>query len=185
MKRLLSWLTAIGLVALPATAMAAASFHITLATAAPETFRANGNAIENWTWLRAEGDFAEWEWAPMEAAPREACLNLGFLVTNRPNGGSGHNAHIRLRITGHDGKVHIARVTLRNPFRPIVNSDSGGTGYQAHGAICLTSLARLAPKGFRLRLEWRDTGERHIAVRHDAALLAYTVRSQAPDGAPR
>lgn len=183
MKRLLTFILVTGLAGL--SQAAADEDRSELITVAPDGYQASGNTIEEWTWLRAGGDFAEWEWAPANAAPGDACLNLSALVTNHPNGGSGHDARVRVTLYGNGGESRTIYLALRNPFRPIVESDTGGKGYQAYGAACSRSLAGLVPVGFRMRVEWDDASRMNVAVRREAALLAYTIRPRPPDDALR
>ncbi|MBL8836340.1 MAG: hypothetical protein JNL66_08850, partial [Alphaproteobacteria bacterium] len=41
-----------------------------VAVRAPDNFQATGADIAGWTWLRADGNFAEWTWNPAQGAPR-------------------------------------------------------------------------------------------------------------------
>ncbi|MGE5721792.1 MAG: hypothetical protein ACM3YM_04955 [Sphingomonadales bacterium] len=145
-----------------------------LVTAQANDFDASGSVIEGWTWLRAHGDSARWHWNAVPATPTEACVDFSLLVTNRASGGSGHDARARVSMVSDDGMTtETATLKLINPFRPVVDSDTAGIGYQAHGALCPSDLGYLASRGFTLEMHWTAGTGGHIAVRHEGALLAY------------
>ncbi len=145
-----------------------------LVTAGPETFDASGVAIAGWTWLRSPGDYAEWTWSHVEGRPRHACVDFSLLVTNAKDGGSGYDGRIKVYLVQPDMRAVPATLSLKNPFRPVVASNTNGVGYQAYGALCLPKLSAAAAGGFSIRMEWKESGRGHVAVRKDGAVLAYT-----------
>src|SRR5512144_2440311 len=94
---------AAALVALSALGAPAAQAQA-VAVRAPDNFQATGTDIAGWTWLRADGNFAEWTWSPNQKSPRQVCINFTLLVTNGANGGSGQNASINAQIIGPDNR---------------------------------------------------------------------------------
>ena len=157
-----------------ATAGAPAAHAQSVAVRPPDNFQASGADIAGWTWLRADGNFAEWTFSPNQKAPRQVCINFTLLVTNAANGGSGQNASINAQIIGPDNRPQRMKLELENPFRPRVSSDTGGVGYTAYGALCPRNATQLFSQGFRVRLEWPTQNRYHVAVRRQGAELAYT-----------
>lgn len=163
--------TAIGTLAIAAAAFATAASALELVTPSAASYTSEGANISGWTWLRAQGNYAEWKWAPGAAGSGPACVNFTVLTTNTASGGSGHNGKLKLRISGPDGRaISPSSVSFVNPFRPKVNFNTRGVGYTAYSAICPSRLDKLLASGFSLRLEW--SGGAHVAVRKDSAVLA-------------
>lgn len=144
-----------------------------VAVRAPDNFQATGAEIAGWTWLRADGNFAEWTWSPAQGSPRQVCINFELLVTNGVNGGSGHGANVNAQVIGADNRPQRMKLELENPFRPRVTGNTNGVGYAAYGSICPRNGAQLYAQGFRVRLEWPTQNRNHVAVRRQGAQLAH------------
>lgn len=154
-----------------------------LVTRPADGFTAQGSSpIAGWTWLRVEGDMAEWRWNAVAGQPTEACINFDLLVTNGGNGGSGYSATVRAFVIDHTG--HVAdqrRLLLRNTFLPRYDGDSAGVGYPASGSFCSRDLATLLGQGFSIRIVWPPAGNRyHVAVQPGKAVLAFVDDSGRP-----
>lgn len=141
----------------------------------PDSFSSNGQRRDNWRWLSSSHHYGQWEWYRMPSTPRSAFVNLEFLVTNRVNGGSGHEARVGIRILDTSGNVvERGDVSLDNPFRPQVSDDTDGVGYKAYGTYQLRNLSRLR-NGFKVRVEWPPRDNRNLlAVNRDSLLFTYT-----------
>lgn len=172
-QQLIGKLAVAALVACALDMSAGAASAETLATATPQSFQASGAEISGWTWLRSQGNSAEWTWAALQSAPRAACVNFSLLVTNTVNGGSGHDGRIQVVIVPDGARERPVSLTLKNPFRPVVDSNTNGVGYQAYGAICSSEIARAAGRGLHIRMEWNSSARGHVAVREQGAVLAY------------
>lgn len=139
-----------------------------------DNYQANGADIAGWTWLRADGNFAEWTWSPGQGSPREVCINFEVLVTNGANGGSGQSTNVNAQVIGPDNRPQRVKLELENRFRPRVTADTNGIGYAVSGSICPRNGGQLFSQGFRVRLDWPTSNRNHIAVRRQAASVAST-----------
>ncbi|MBS3766136.1 PKD domain-containing protein [Candidatus Bipolaricaulota bacterium] len=141
-----------------------------------DSFDSNGERRESWYWLRSFNHYGEWEWRRISATPREAYINLEFLVSNELNGGSGYSATVEIQILDQYGNVvESGTVSLENPFRPKFSGNSDGVGYKAFGAYEVRNPSQLR-NGFRVRVDWPPTDNKNLfAVKRSAAILAYTT----------
>lgn len=142
----------------------------------PAGFSTTGTEIAGWSWLRAPGASAQWQFtaAGVQAArPGSVYLLFSPLVTNRANGGSGYGRSIKVTLRNNNGKSVNRTVSLSNPFRPVVPEDSNGIGYQTYGSTNVPSSIWKGASQISARFEWRSGY--HVAVQRDTVRLSYRI----------
>jgi len=161
-------------------------------------------AIEGWFWVRPDcRQYVDWVFTGLDAMAVSAedpyiYVNLGALVTNGVNGGSGWGTQVGMEVwivekledaIGQEepkGKRLLDRsaVMLENHFRPQMEADTRGVGYQAwadaarveaedvakysaiYGPLIVVRVERLgAAKGH----------PEHIAVNGSSVSLSYRI----------
>jgi hypothetical protein len=143
----------------------------------PSGFQSNGDHIADWYWLRANGHTATWTFdvADLNAArPGSVYLNFAPLITNRANGGSGHDVVCKVNLEG--ALTRILTIPLNNPFRPIDPESSGGIGYQSFGHSATPIPAALFQGADRItvRVSYPFSPNYHLAVKRDALTIGYS-----------
>lgn len=153
----------------------------------------NATLISGWWWLRTTSASATWTFSANGVrSARSGTVYLQFapLVTNRVDGGSGYTRSIRVIIRGTSvvpAHVHTSNtsVSLYNPFRPRLNEDTHGVGYQTFGYASVSSSiwrpsplpprapTAYNPKYITVTIQW--TRGYHVAVNHNAVRLAYAT----------
>ena len=191
MRRLIY--STLALLAAAAVAPSIASAKLVVQNATPLGFTTNNaTLISNWWWLRAPNARATWTFDahPVTTARvGTVYVLLSPLVTNRTDGGSGYSRSIEVVLRGiaAPGGTHTTSgsVSLYNPFRPIVNEDTNGVGYQTYGYESVpSSIWRPSPlppsppsvynpRAIYVTIEW--TPGYHVAVNRDAVRLAYVT----------
>ncbi len=174
----LGTLTALAGAALLASTLTATAASASVAVESATSYSSNGDPISGWDWLRDPGDYAEWTFATAdfaEAMPRSAYLNVGALVTNRVNGGSGYSVKNARFTVSCSTFTQDMGVRLSNPFRPLDPEDSGGIGYAAYGASNThVKLARFSSCAtITVRTAYPFGSGRHVAFRADSVTLAF------------
>ncbi|MGD9675145.1 MAG: hypothetical protein AB7V19_00465 [Candidatus Bipolaricaulia bacterium] len=179
--------------------------HGNVAVVNPVIFDADACAsIDGWSWVRADcRQYVDWVFAGLDATAVSSedpyiYVNFGALVTNGVNGGSGWDTQVGMElwlvatlddIIGQSeptGKRLLDRsaVTLENHFRPQMEADTRGVGYQAwadaarveaedvakytpiYGPLVVVRVERLgAAKGH----------PEHIAVNASSVSLSYRI----------
>ncbi len=100
----------------------------------PVSVSATGTRIGAFVWLRSPLASATWSFTGIPAQGAPVYLNLWLLVTNGPDGGSGHGGPVTGRLACR-GKSHGFEVTMLNLFRPVTSAYTvDGTGYLAWGS---------------------------------------------------
>ncbi len=192
MRRLIFSICAVAVLAVGAVAPAAASAAVVVQS--PMTFSQQGAAnISGWWWLRQTSASATWTFSAVgvrNARPGTVYLQFTPLVTNRANGGSGYTRSIRVVIQGLSAVPPVTRTStvsasLYNPFRPTLNEDTHGVGYQTYGYASVSSsiwrpspLPPRAPTSYnptRIRVTVQWTSGNHVAVKADSVHLAYAT----------
>ena len=151
----------------------------------------HASLISGWWWLRTTNASATWQFSAdgvKNARVGTVYLQFAPLVTNHVNGGSGYSRSIKVTITGTSivpAHVHstTTSVSLVNPFRPKVDEDTAGVGYQTYGYASVSSSiwrpsplpprapTAYNPKSITVTIRW--TPGYHVAVNSGAVHLAY------------
>jgi hypothetical protein len=130
-------------------------------------FRAEGDRIQGWTWLRdpAGAAFGEWRFAGLNpTAPTVLVLDL--LVTDSSDRGAGYSALVEISASGPQGEMvtQVTHVQAQNPLFQQAPDDASGNGYRAFGSLALDP-AQLPPSGeLVVRLARANADDRHVAV---------------------
>lgn len=139
-------------------------------------FQSSGDPIGGWYWLRAGGHSATWTFDTSElraARPGSVYLNFSPLVTNRLNGGSGHDVNCRVTIEGAGART--LTIPLDNPFRPVDPESSGGIGYQAYGhSTAPIPPTLLSSDRITVTVSYPFTPNYHLAVNREAMVIGYS-----------
>ncbi len=180
--------------ALAAAAIVPAAESAHLVVQGPSAFTtSNAPHIAGWWWLRTANASATWTFSASSVrGARVGSVYLLFapLVTNRTDGGSGYARSIKVIIRGQSVTPAVTRtvtsyVGLYNPFRPILNEDTHGVGYQTYGNKSVSSSIwrpsplppRLPtiynPRTISVTIQW--TAGYHVAVNRDAVRLSYSL----------
>jgi len=171
----------------------------------PLLFDADGCVLINgWYWLRPDcRQYADWLFSATDVAgvhPDDpyVYVNLGTLVTNGVSGGSGWDTHVSLEVwlvkSPEDvlglkepiGRKILGRssVTLENHFRPQMEADTQGVGYQAWADMTRIPAGDIAKYTLTygpllvvrvIRLGAAENQPEHIAVNQDCVSLAYRI----------
>ncbi len=179
--------------------------HGNVAVVNPVIFDADACAsIDGWSWLRPDcRQYVDWVFAGLDATAVSSedpyiYVNFGALVTNGMNGGSGWDTPVGMEVwlvaTLDDiigqaeptGKKLLDRstVTLENHFRPQMEADTRGVGYQAWAdaaRIEAEDVAKYVPVYGPLvvvrveRLGAAKGHPEHIAVNASSVSLSYRI----------
>jgi hypothetical protein len=153
----------------------------------------NAHLIRGWWWLRTSNASATWTFSTNGVrSARSGTVYFQFspLVTNHVNGGSGYARSIKVIIRGKSISPSVTRssttsASLYNPFRPTINEDTGGLGYQTYGFASVSSSiwrpsplpprqpTTYNPKQISVTIQW--TSGYHVAVNRDTVQLAYAT----------
>ena len=189
-RRAIGALAALLAVAVLVPAVASAKVVVDSAT----SFQAsNASLISGWWWLRTTNASATWRFSAngvKSARVGTVYLQFAPLVTNHVNGGSGYSRSIKVTIAGTSispSRVHSSTtsVSLYNPFRPKVDEDTAGVGYQTYGYASVSSSiwrpsplpprqpTTYNPRTISVTIQW--TPGYHVAVNSGAVHLAYAA----------
>lgn len=183
-----------GLAVFAVAAFAPAAAWARVVVEQPTNFgTANAQPISGWWWLRTSNASATWTFSAdgvKNARFGTVYVQFSPLVTNRADGGSGYSRSIKVTIRGHSFTPSVIHTStsyssLYNPFRPTLNENTSGVGYQAYGYLSVSSsIWRPSPKPPRqptsynprtisVTVQW--TKGYHVAVNRDAVRLAYAL----------
>lgn len=176
-----------------------------VAVVSPVFFDADAcSQISGWYWIRPEcRQYADWVFAGVNTKTVSVddpyvYVNIGALVTSGVNGGSGWDTQVEVEVwlvqriedaiglAEPVGKKILDRssVALENHFRPQMEADTQGVGYQAWADASRMSAEELAKYSATegplivvriIRLGAAKSQPEHIAVNQTSVSLSYRI----------